>query len=170
MPRIYVAILAAYNAAILHGAWIEAAQEPTDLVVEIQNMLKTCPEKGEEYAIHDFEDFFGYRVAEYESLKRVAKIAVLIEEHKTAFGAFLELYPDEETDNLESNFTDCFQGEYDDAEDYAAQFLEDSGLLASIPETLRYYFDYKAYWRDLELGGDIDSVSLDGKVYVFTVH
>lgn len=38
-PRIYVACLAAYNNGILHGAWIDADQEPWAIWDAIRAML-----------------------------------------------------------------------------------------------------------------------------------
>ncbi|PMY01734.1 antirestriction protein ArdA, partial [Pseudomonas sp. MPR-R2A5] len=42
-PRIYVACLAAYNNGILHGAWVEAAQEPWAIYDEVRDMLAASP-------------------------------------------------------------------------------------------------------------------------------
>lgn len=46
-----------------------------------------------------------------------------------------------------------YWGEHDSPADFAAELLEGSGELASIPESLRYYFDYDKYANDL-LSGD----------------
>ena len=46
-----------------------------------------------------------------------------------------------------------YWGEHDSRADFAAELLEGSGELASIPESLRYYFDYDKYASDL-LSGD----------------
>ena len=44
-------------------------------------------------------------------------------------------------------------------EDYAYDFLNDSGALDSLPEDLRSYFDYEGYARDMEINGDIYEIS-----------
>lgn len=68
-PRIYVACLAAYNYGILHGAWIDADQEPWALWDEVAAMLRASPlADAEEWAIHDYEGFGGTRIDEDESL------------------------------------------------------------------------------------------------------
>ena len=41
-PRIYVASLSDYNAGILHGVWLDAAQEPDELQAHIDLMLPTA--------------------------------------------------------------------------------------------------------------------------------
>jgi antirestriction protein len=40
-------------------------------------------------------------------------------------------------------------GEAESEEDFAYGFVEDNGLLNEEPESLRMYFDYEAYARDL---------------------
>lgn len=52
------------------------------------------------------------------------------------------------------------------ASEYAEEYIEDSGLLESMPENLRYYFDHEAFSRDLILGGDITVVEIDNHDYV----
>jgi antirestriction protein len=54
--------------------------------------------------------------------------------------------------------------------DFAYQLLEDTGALNDMPENLRNYFDYKAYGRDLELGGDVFTIALNSKLHVFWNH
>jgi hypothetical protein len=52
------------------------------------------------------------------------------------------------------------------ATEYAEQYLEDTGMLAEIPEHLRFYFDTEAFARDMLYGGDIDEVTIDGTNYI----
>lgn len=50
--------------------------------------------------------------------------------------------------------------------DYAESYLEDTGLLDQIPESLRFYFDTEAFARDMILGGDISELDIDGTSYI----
>lgn len=52
------------------------------------------------------------------------------------------------------------------AKEYAYSYLEDTGLLNEIPESLRYYFDTEAFARDMVLGGDINEITVDGSNFV----
>lgn len=80
-PRIYVACLAAYNNSILHGEWIDAAQEPWALYDDVRAMLSASPVAGaEEWAIHDCEGFGGVRIGEHTGLERVSELATFIAE------------------------------------------------------------------------------------------
>lgn len=73
--RIYVACLAAYNNDILHGAWIDANQDPYDIWEEVSAMLMASPiTDAEEWAIHDYEGFEGYSISEYEKMARDLEI------------------------------------------------------------------------------------------------
>ncbi len=49
--------------------------------------------------------------------------------------------------------------------DYAEQYIDDTGALDGLPENLRYYFDYDAFARDLQLGGDMSEFEFDGETY-----
>jgi hypothetical protein len=81
-PRIYVASLSDYNHGILHGAWIDAAQEPGEIHAEVSAMLASSPVTGkygevaEEWAIHDYDGFpVGLDLGEWESFERLHDIA-----------------------------------------------------------------------------------------------
>jgi len=50
--------------------------------------------------------------------------------------------------------------------EYAEQFIEDTGMLDSMPENLRYYFDVQAFARDMKLNGDITDLHIDGTSYI----
>jgi len=56
-----------------------------------------------------------------------------------------------------------FQGT---ALEYAAEYIEDTGLLNDMPENLRYYFDTEAFARDMVLGGDITEVEINNTDYI----
>ncbi|MAO39209.1 MAG: hypothetical protein CMK70_03020 [Pseudohongiella sp.] len=66
---------------------------------------------------------------------------------------------EEITDRLED--VCLFEGT---AEQYAEDFIEETGALNH--ETLRYYFDTKAFARDMLLGGDISEITVNGTEYI----
>ncbi|WP_327377649.1 antirestriction protein ArdA [Streptomyces sp. NBC_01216] len=81
MRQIYAACLASYNHGILHGEWIDATQDPDSIGHEIELMLKASPIPGaEEFAIHDYEDFGGIQLGEYESLEELHLIALALDD------------------------------------------------------------------------------------------
>lgn len=164
-PRIYVACLAAYNNGILHGRWIEAAQEPWDIYDEVKEMLAASPMAGaEEWAIHDYENFGGVRIEEYASFEAVAELAAFITEHGDLGAALLDHYRGE-IDEAREAIEDRYLGQHTSLADYMQELTEET---TEIPQALRYYIDWHAMARDAEMSGDLFTVELaHNKVHVF---
>jgi antirestriction protein len=167
-PRIYVADLAAYNAGILHGAWIDATQDEDDIRAEIQQMLAQSPEPGaEEFAIHDYEGFGDLRLSEFEDIAAVSRVAQLLSEHGEVFAAVVShfggpRYLDDAVRAMEENY----QGAYKSLEDWAYELGQDTGTGCN--EYYEQYVDWERVGRDAELGGDVFTVETDdGMTHVF---
>lgn len=163
-PRIYVACLAAYNNGYLHGHWIDADQGEAAIWSEIAAMLKTSPIPGaEEWAIHDYEGFEGARISEYTGIDHVVKLAAFIAEHGELGGKLLAHFGEDTTESGAA--LDEYAGEYKRLADFAAELTEQS---VQIPESLANYIDYEAMARDMELGGDVFTITLGfERVHVF---
>lgn len=173
-PRIYVASLSDYNAGRLHGAWIDADQQPEQIESEIAGMLERSPEPlAEEWAIHDYGGFHGIRLSEYESIQRVGRIARGISEHGPAFAAWVNHTGDDE--QASESFADCYLGTWPSRREFAEETLADLGfdklIEEHIPDHFAPYvrFDADAYIRDVELNGDLTIINRpDGTVLVFS--
>jgi antirestriction protein len=50
---------------------------------------------------------------------------------------------------------DAYQGTFRDREAWADDYAESTGMLDSVPENLRHYFDMDAFARDCEINGDV---------------
>lgn len=159
-PRIYVASLSDYNAGRLHGAWLDATEEPEALAAEVEAMLAISPTPGaEEWAIHDHEGFGPLHLGEYEPLERVSALGQAIAEHGLAFARWVAYRGGFEPEE-QRRFEDAFLGAWRSTEDFAEHLLDDLGvsdelerLLAGLPETYRSYvrFDVEAFAHDLEI-------------------
>ena len=163
-PRIYVACLAAYNSGILHGAWIDANQGAWAIYDGISRMLRTSPiPEAEEWAIHDYEGFEGVRITEYAGIEGVAETAAFIAEHSRLGAELITHFG--EVEEAREMMDERYHGAYSDLADYVQSLTEDC---LTIPESLRYYIDWKAMARDAEMSGDIFTVqtSLD-EIHVF---
>ncbi|WP_439888312.1 antirestriction protein ArdA [Pseudomonas sp. MBLB4123] len=148
--RIYVADLAAYNAGHLHGVWIDATLELDEIQAQVEAMLTASPVEGaEEYAIHDFEGFDGYRLGEYEGLQSAHEVACFIEEYPEFGGALLAHCNDLEQARKAAEEDYC--GCYASLADYAQELTEET---SHIPQHLAPYIDYRAMARDMEMSGD----------------
>ena len=181
VPRIYVASLSDYNAGVLHGVWINAADELDEIQSQVETMLADSPttkrygDIAEEYAIHDYEHFGSVRVDENEPLDRVHRLARGIEEHGDAFAAWwdYERRDDQDWGDIESQFQLDFLGEFDSLESFGEQLLGDMGFdldeIEAIPEGLRPYvtFDIEGWVRGMEPNAEIYHVRSNGGVYVF---
>ena len=81
-PKIWVGCLAAQNSGYLHGLWIDATQEPEEILEDINWMLSYSPVKDlevcEEWIICDSEDFGSITIDEYQSIETVSKLAQAI--------------------------------------------------------------------------------------------
>ncbi len=172
VPRIYVASLSDYNAGRLHGIWLEA----TD-IQQVQGgvaaMLNASPGgNAEEYAIHDFEGFSRYLPSESTDLELVCAIGAAIVEHGTIFTVYLEhvAVPTnaQRVPERVAGFTESYQGVYERLEDWAEHYLEETGLLQQVPESLRGYIDIESWADDAELNGDVFAVEFEGKLHVFS--
>ncbi len=161
-PRIYVACLAAYNNAQLHGAWIDADQEAEDIWAEIETMLQASPEPdAEEWAIHDFEDFCGIELSEFENIDRIATLGQLIAKHGAAFAVYAAHRG--VTEATEEGFLEDYCGEFDSEEDYAETYFRENN---EIPEYLDSYIDWEGVANDLFIN-DFFSANYNGALYIF---
>jgi len=167
-PKIYVADLAAYVNGRLHGCWIEANQDPEDIHQEIQEMLAESPEpSAEEWALHDYEHFGSFHLAEYEDIETVSALARLIDEFGEMVASTVWGHVAGDADMARRLLEECYQGAWDSLEAWAEDLLESTGELDQVPEHLRPYIDVEAYARDLELNGDVFTVEADGQVHIF---
>lgn len=177
-PRIYVASLTDYNNGVLHGRWIEANEDTDAMHTEVVAMLRSSPtarqygEAAEEWAIHDYEGFGELRLAEYDSLSHIAKIAAGITLHGLAFAAWAHHVNSD--DELLDQFEERYQGEWESATAYADDLLDQldaDRVVAETPEWLQPYLsiDATGFARDLELNGDITMIERpDGGLWVFS--
>ena len=165
-PKIYVACLSAYNSGRLHGCWIDAALDVDDIYEEINTMLENSPASGaKEWTIHDYQDFGDINLSEYKCIETVTEVAEMLIEHGEVFIGVCQYY-----DNFREAkrvIEEDYQGEWDSLTSWAEDIIEDTGQLLTIPENLRYCFDYEKYARDAELSGDIFTIENGNGLHVF---
>ncbi len=165
-PRIYVACLSSYNAGILHGRWIDAAQDADEIQQEVLAMLDDSTQPGsEEWAIHDFEGFAGLPVEEYSSFEHIAEWADLIAEHGPAYGVYAEAIGT--TYATPEGFEDCYRGAYDSEKDFGEEQSE--WEFYELRDTRIWsFFDIDHYTHELFLDGFWSARDVDGQLHVFS--
>ncbi|KTD77896.1 antirestriction protein [Legionella worsleiensis] len=162
-PSIYVACLASYNNAILHGVWIDATQCEDDIIKEIWEMMDNSPKpNAEEYAIHDYEGFGSIKIHEYESISNIVEYASFIQEHGELG---LALLCDYSVDDAQTMLEDHYQGCYDSEVDFARQLFDDC-YAHQMPDSLICYFDFEAFARDLFIS-DYCSIQYNEDTHIF---
>ena len=146
-PKIYVVNLNSYNNMKTRGRWYDL---PVDFR-QIQRDLLLDEEHGEEFAIHDFENFYGYKVGEYSSIKELNEYAEKLEEISDLdhLKEFLEVYS---IGDIIDNRDDLDFVEAGDDEDLAQELIEQMGGVETLSvETLQRYFNFGSYGRDLAI-------------------
>jgi antirestriction protein len=128
-------------------------------------MLKASPvgEGAEEYAIHDYEGYGSYQLAESASIQIAHDIACFIKEHGEIAVELVSRFStlDKARTALEENYSGC----YESLSDYAQEITEET---SEIPNHLEFYIDYEKMGRDMERRDDIFTIETGyHEVHVF---
>lgn len=156
--------LGQYNEGILNFTWLElpaSDEEIAEAFDKIQvchddvEYYGPCGNPYEEYFITDYEcDFL--QIGEYENLEELNETAEALEDLMDYEAEIVKALMNDGYDLSEAldKKDDCYY--YDNCDtmaDVAERYAEETGLLDSIPESLRYYFDFEAYGREMEYEG-----------------
>lgn len=161
-----------YNAGKLVGRWFSLDDiSAEDHRAEISEWLEELTEQSgvlcEEYIVGDAEGVPSKYVGEYS----IGGGAFEYLEHRSNSALDQDVF-DAIADELEINpesIDACHIGEYDKLEDYAAEHIENQGVLDALPADLRGYFDYEKYARDLEHKG-VRLIRVQGRGIVVDMH
>lgn len=174
MLRIYIANLGKYNEGELVGAWIDLPAYEKDLEqLYIDIKVAHRNESGkfvpyyeendviyEEVAIHDYEcNLDGIKISEYSDIDKLNEIAEILEEFDADETDIIEAIIDNGED-IQTAIEKVKDNEYifysgcSTMGEVAERYCNDCGILDSIPDDLRYYFDFEAYGRDMEIEGN----------------
>lgn len=159
-PSVYCGTYAKYNNASIGGAWISLEGIDKESFYDKCKALHS-DESDPEFMFQDFENFpiAFYREAGFDN--RLWEWLELDENDRTIWEAALQYDSMIEWKDAR----DHFLGNHESLEDYAWDYLKDTGLLDSMPEFLQRYFDIEAYCRDLEL--ELNVVRFNGTVWIF---
>lgn len=180
-PRIYVASLTDYNCGRLHGVWIDLEMDTDydDVMQAVEDMLAQSPavtlygesEVAEEFAIHDVDNFCGYDVHEYTSLREIVDVGAAIAEHGSAMAEWLESSSSDPEDAIDE-FRDVFMGEWDSVVDWAYDEFQ-----SCHPDEFNAYeksnhlkFDHEGYVTTAQTDGYVFVDLGGGRVAVLNSH
>lgn len=150
MPRIYVGTYAKYNAGSLKGAWLDLEDYDDHAA-----FMRACRE------LHSDESDLELMFQDFEGIPREFVGECWIKPEFWDYmnsdvdddvkAAFMYLF--DEWDEERCN--DTYIGKFRSRADLAEEVIEQTGLLEGLSDLATNYFDYEAYGRDLELGGDV---------------
>lgn len=149
--RVYVGTYGKYNSGSIAGKWLDL-EDYSDKEAFYQACAALhSDEEDPEFMFQDWEGIPREMISECGIDDEVWELLAAYDEHgEEAVKAYVSLFGEWN----ESDFQDRYRGHWDSWEDMAQELLEETGDLQSIPEHLRYYFDFEAYARDMELNGD----------------
>ena len=159
-PAVYVGTYRKYNCGSIFGKWFEL----TDFEGEAE-FNEAChelhaDENDPEFMFQDWEGIPSQFISECSvdwdfitAFKQAEE-----EGREAAYIAWAEYTSESDY----AVFEDAYRGEAESEEQYAWEFIEETGLLNEIPASLRFYFNYEAFARDLFSSG---YVWYDGYVF-----
>ena len=153
--KAYVTNLGLYNEGYLVGEWVTFPIDE-DEQEELFKRIK-IDETHEEYFITDYESDIDVKIGEYTSIDTLNEMAETLDElsdydEEIVTALLGNGYTLEDAINRKDDvyfFSGCST-----MAEVAEQYADDTGLLDSIPENLRYYFDFEAYGRDMSYEGE----------------
>ena len=157
-PAIFVTTYAAYNSGrqFERGQWVDLTHfgDYTEFVDHCKEVYDN--EQDPEFMVTDFENFPRAWYSEsglpsesiYDCIVGYSQMS-----DTDAFDAYMDIFGhsngESEWDDLKSDFEDRYRGEYKSDTDFADEYAEETGMLDGVPETVKCYFDYEAFARDL---------------------
>ncbi|HCU5203574.1 TPA: antirestriction protein ArdA [Escherichia coli] len=162
-PSVYVGTYHKYNCGSIAGAWLDLTDFDSSEEFYERCRELHANEADPEFMFQDWEGIPSGMASEchinwdfINGFKQARE-----EGNEAAFVAFVDLFNSTDFDL----FRDAYIGEAKDEETFAEEYLNDSGLLNDIPESVARYFDIVAYARDLFIG---DFSLHDGHVFNMT--
>lgn len=180
-PKVWVACLAAYNNGYLHGEWVDAAVEPEELWESINHVLATSPiPNAEEWAFHDYENFEGLRIGEYEGVERTTQLARFIASHGRPFALWFEHNGGyEPLEDAGEAFEGSFVGQFDTEGSMQDRLYDSLGIehyeetaWQHLPDWVENYmqFNMESYTHDMICGGELFVIQNEYGIFAFWNH
>lgn len=160
MLKIYITNLGKYTEGELVGAWLELPATEIK-IAETLELIQIDGIRYEETIITDYAcDVDGVEIGEYDSLDLLNELAERLEavdDPEILCALLAEGY---DLDKALNVVGDCLMWYgCHDMTDVAYDYCEELGILDSIPDNLRGYFDYEAFGRDLSYEGRFVAIS-----------
>lgn len=145
--QIYVGTYAKYNNGSINGAWLKLED-----YADAEEFHQACLElhKDEEDPELMFQDYEGFPRAFYGECSLSPALwdwLELSDDDRELLEAFQEVRGDTSA-TLEDAQDACF-GKYESVLAFAEEYIESTGMLSEVHESIARYFDYESFARDL---------------------
>ena len=164
MARIYVGTYHKYNCGSIEGEWLDCENygDKDEFYEACAELHKD--EEDPEFMFQDWEEIPEGMVSESHVDEDLWEWLELDDDDRELLSVYRE--------NIDGSGTlkqaqERYQGTFSSKEEWAEQYADDTGMLESMPDNLRFYFDFEAFARDCEMGGDITFAEHEGNVWVF---
>ena len=149
--KIYVGTYAKYNNGSIFGEWLNLGD--FDNLEDFYNKCKEihADEEDAEFMFQDYETPYILKdlISESHIDENIFEIAEMLEGKDIDM---LEAYFSLGHDISEESIQDAeekFFGYFEDYEELGEEYANQTCLLDEVPESLKYYFDFEKYGRDL---------------------
>lgn len=152
-PQVYVGTYAKYSNGSIEGAWVSLEGHDKESFYEACAELHS-DEDDPEFMFQDYEDFPSDFYSESSLDDDLWAWLELGEDDRELVEAFTDCFGSvsgKSLSELAETARDAYFGSYRSDEEFADDYLETSGLLNEVPESLRGYFDTSKFARDLML-------------------
>ena len=161
-PAIYCGTYKKYNEGSLFGAWLDLRTfDSYDEFIDVCTQLH-ADEENPEFMFQDYQCFPEYWYSEScmdeDTFDKIIAFIQMDDDRQKAFKAYVSATGNDSI----SAFEEDYEGEYDSEEDFASYIISELYDLERMMGSLSYYFDYKAFARDLFMS---DYIFEDGYVF-----
>lgn len=150
-PQVFISCMAAYNAGMIHGTWVEAVDE-AELNANVRFILFTSPVKSaEEWMISDTMNFQGINLGQYTPTEEVVAIAKALSEHGKPFAVYRKYhFGCDVTSEFIQHFKEDYKGIFSEREEFVFEELKRRGVIRKAERIglLESYIDYEAIGND----------------------
>ena len=153
-PAVYVGTYGKYASGSLRGVWLDLTT-----FADYDEFLAVCryihrDEADPEFMAQDFDSFPREWYTEGFMSERefdlIQAYAELDDDEREAFEVYVSAFGSSRDDvSIFDNFREAYNGKWSSEEEFAEQLAEDCCMLHGAPESLKMYFDYKSFARDL---------------------
>ena len=161
-PAIYCGTYKKYNEGSLFGAWLDLRTfDSYDEFIDVCTQLH-ADEEDPEFMFQDYqcfpEEWYSESCMDEDTFDKIIAFVQMSDDVRRAFRAYISTTGNDSISDFEENY----EGEYDSEEDFAQYIVGELYDLERMMGSLSYYFDYKAFARDLFMS---DYIFDDGYVF-----